>query len=100
MAPGRHAVAAEFVFDGAELRRDAAIVIEGTDIAAVVPRRELPAGLAVRQMPEGAWLAPGFIDIQVNGGGDVLFNDAPTPKASRRLRRPTAGSARPRYCRR
>lgn len=24
---------------------------------------------------EGGWLAPGFIDTQVNGGGDVLFND-------------------------
>ena len=29
-------------------------------------------------LPEGAWLAPGFIDVQVNGGGDVLFNDEPT----------------------
>ena len=47
MAPGRHAVAADR-FDG-RLRRDAAVLIEGTDIAAVVPRRELPAGLAVRQ---------------------------------------------------
>lgn len=26
----------------------------------------------------GGWLLPGFIDTQVNGGGDVLFNDAPT----------------------
>lgn len=25
-------------------------------------------------------LAPGLIDIQVNGGGGVLFNDAPTPE--------------------
>lgn len=24
---------------------------------------------------EGGWLVPGFIDTQVNGGGDVLFND-------------------------
>ncbi len=23
-------------------------------------------------------LAPGFIDIQINGGGDIMFNDAPT----------------------
>jgi N-acetylglucosamine-6-phosphate deacetylase len=27
---------------------------------------------------EGGWLLPGFIDTQVNGGGGVLFNDAPT----------------------
>jgi len=26
----------------------------------------------------GGWLLPGFIDTQVNGGGGVLFNDAPT----------------------
>lgn len=25
----------------------------------------------------GGWLVPGFIDTQVNGGGGVLFNDAP-----------------------
>jgi len=25
----------------------------------------------------GGWLLPGFIDTQVNGGGDVLFNDQP-----------------------
>lgn len=26
----------------------------------------------------GDWLVPGFVDIQVNGGGGVLFNDTPT----------------------
>jgi N-acetylglucosamine-6-phosphate deacetylase len=36
-------------------------------------------------LPEGAWLAPGFIDCQVNGGGDVLFNDAPTPETIHRI---------------
>ena len=34
--------------------------------------------MPVRALPGGAWLAPGFIDVQVNGGGDVLFNDEPT----------------------
>ncbi|MBD8678457.1 N-acetylglucosamine-6-phosphate deacetylase [Sphingomonas sp. CFBP 13720] len=27
---------------------------------------------------DGDWLLPGFLDTQVNGGGGVLFNDAPT----------------------
>jgi N-acetylglucosamine-6-phosphate deacetylase len=27
---------------------------------------------------DGGWLVPGFIDVQVNGGGGVLLNDAPT----------------------
>jgi N-acetylglucosamine-6-phosphate deacetylase len=74
-----HAVAAARVFDGAMVRDDTAIVIDGENIVAVIDRTRLPAGMPVHELPEGAWLAPGFIDIQVNGGGDVLFNDQPTP---------------------
>lgn len=36
-----------------------------------------PAGATVIDLA-GALLLPGFIDCQVNGGGKVLFNDAPT----------------------
>src|SRR3954451_8785893 len=73
-----HAIAADFVFDGAALHRDSAVVVEGADIAFLLPRRDLPAGMRLRAMPAGSWLAPGFIDVQVNGGGDVLFNDSPS----------------------
>src|SRR5205823_2020577 len=45
---------------------------------ALVPAGDLPRNLPVEHLPDGAWLAPGFIDVQVNGGGDVLFNDTPT----------------------
>src|SRR6266849_6175034 len=76
---GQHAIAADVVFDGTVVHRDAAVVIDGATIAALVPRADLPAGLPVQRLPDGAWLAPGFIDVQVNGGGDVLFNDDPTP---------------------
>lgn len=76
----RHAVAADTVFDGTRVHRDRAVVIEGADIAALVPRHELPRSLPTRALPAGVWLAPGFIDVQVNGGGDVLFNDEPTPE--------------------
>jgi N-acetylglucosamine-6-phosphate deacetylase len=80
-----HAVAAARVFDGAIVRDDAAIIIDGERIAAVTDRTRLPAGITVHELPEGAWLAPGFIDIQVNGGGDVLFNDQPTPDGVRAI---------------
>jgi len=79
-AANRHALAADSVFDGASVRQDFAVVIEGERIAAIVPRRELPKDIPVRRLPDGAWLAPGFIDVQVNGGGDVLFNDEPSPE--------------------
>jgi N-acetylglucosamine-6-phosphate deacetylase len=34
---------------------------------------------------EGQLLLPGFIDVQVNGGGGVLFNDDPNPEAIRAI---------------
>ena len=74
----RHAVAADHVFDGMVVHRNAAVVIEDGHVAGIVPRSDLPPAMTVRTLPDGAWLAPGFIDLQVNGGGDVLFNDAPT----------------------
>jgi N-acetylglucosamine-6-phosphate deacetylase len=79
------AIAAGTVFDGCRLHRNCAVIVDGTRIAALVPNGELPPGMPVHALPDGAWLAPGFIDCQVNGGGDVLFNDAPTPEAIDRI---------------
>ena len=74
------ALAADIVFDGSATHRDAAVVIEDADINALVPTGEVPPGVPLQRMPAGAWLAPGFVDLQVNGGGNVLFNDDPTPE--------------------
>lgn len=73
-------MAADHVFDGTTVHYDCAVVIEGSRIRGIVPRHELPRTIPVRQLPQGAWLAPGFIDTQVNGGGDALFNDDPSPR--------------------
>ena len=55
-----------------------AVLLDGARIVAVAPEAELRHAQAQVHDLEGAWLAPGFIDVQVNGGGDVLFNDAPS----------------------
>lgn len=62
------------IFDGTRLIDGHAVVIDGGTIAGVVPEREAPGGA---RKVEGL-IAPGFIDVQINGGGGVLFNDAPT----------------------
>ena len=77
----RHAVAADCLFDGATVRAHHAVIVEGETIAAVIPRQEVPGSVSVKALPDGIWLAPGFIDVQVNGGGDVLFNDDPSPES-------------------
>jgi len=85
MSAPLHAVVASRIFDGANVRADMAVLIDDRLIAAIVPRAELPTNIAVEELPQGAWLAPGFIDIQVNGGGDSLFNDRPMPETIRTI---------------
>jgi N-acetylglucosamine-6-phosphate deacetylase len=79
------AVAARRVFDGVAVHRDAAVLINGDRVRAIVPRHGVAGTIPLRELPDNAWLAPGFIDIQVNGGGDVLLNDAPTAEAIRAI---------------
>ena len=82
---GLYAIAADHVFDGAVVRERTAVVMDGARILDLVPTTDLPRTTSIRAMPEGAWLAPGFIDLQVNGGGDVLFNDQPSALSARTI---------------
>jgi N-acetylglucosamine-6-phosphate deacetylase len=82
---GLYAIGADHVFDGAVVRERTAVVMDGARILDLVPTTDLPRTTSIRAMPEGAWLAPGFIDLQVNGGGDVLFNDQPSAQSARTI---------------
>ena len=73
------------MFDGSIVHRNVAVVIEGEKIIALTSRADLPAATSVLRLPDDCWLTPGFIDLQVNGGGDVLFNDVPTPEGIRAI---------------
>jgi N-acetylglucosamine-6-phosphate deacetylase len=56
----------------------AAVLLDGTLIADVVVASDQRVRTAQVVDLNGCTLAPGFIDCQVNGGGGVLYNDAPT----------------------
>jgi N-acetylglucosamine-6-phosphate deacetylase len=64
-----------------------AVIVEGDRIVAVVPADDARAKSAERHDLAGAMLVPGFLDVQVNGGGGVLFNDAPTVETLRTIGR-------------
>jgi N-acetylglucosamine-6-phosphate deacetylase len=74
------------IFDGEAIRTGLAVLVVGARIAAVVPETEVPAA-AERVALKGRLLTPGFIDLQVNGGGGVLFNATPTVDAIRAIGR-------------
>lgn len=58
-------LAATTLFDGAQLLDDMAVILRDRVIEAIVPR---PAGV----VPMPGILAPGFVDLQVNGGTGLM----------------------------
>ncbi|MDV3467537.1 N-acetylglucosamine-6-phosphate deacetylase [Stenotrophomonas sp. C3(2023)] len=66
------------VLTGDDFRDDLAVVIEHGRITALLPDAAPQLGHAAEQVDlGGGWLLPGFIDVQVNGGGGALFNATP-----------------------
>lgn len=71
------------IFDGDHMLEGRAVVVENGRIVAVPFEKDLPAGVDRRETK--GLLAPGFIDVQVNGGGGVLFNDERSVEGLRRI---------------
>ena len=69
------ALCAPLVLTPSGLENDLCVLIEDGAIAAVMPSTDCPRDMPRRDL-DGT-LLPGFIDLQVNGGGGVLFNDEP-----------------------
>lgn len=62
------------IFDSATWHDEAALLIEFGYVAGIVPASDIPAN-AERVTLDGGMIVPGFIDLQVNGGGGILFNN-------------------------
>lgn len=71
---------------------DLAVLLEGDRIVDLLPPSDPRVRDATPYDLRGAMLLPGFIDVQVNGGGGALFNEAPTVETIRRI-----GAAHRRY---
>jgi N-acetylglucosamine-6-phosphate deacetylase len=68
------------IYTGSETLSSHAVLVEGREIVAVVGSHSTPPGADVIDL-HGMKLAPGFVDLQVNGGGGVLLTEVPTADA-------------------
>jgi len=74
----RYALRGGLPFDGEDFRPNHAVVICEARVEALIPEAELDQTIDCVDV-NGAVIAPGFIDLQVNGCGGLMFNDAPIP---------------------
>jgi len=79
-----HALCDATIFTGEAWIEDHALLVADNRITDIVPNRHVSQGVHKMSLG-GKLLAPGFIDAQVNGGGNVLFNNAPTVAAIRTI---------------
>lgn len=73
----------DLVFDSGHLEAGNAVRLEGGRVVEVRPRSDLPPG--AHCAPLTGVLSPGYVDLQVNGGGGVLLNTDPTPEGMRKI---------------
>lgn len=73
------------LFDGEQVLDDSDVVFAGGVVTDVVATSDANASGCELHDLGGNLLAPGLIDLQVNGGGGVLFNDAPTVASLRAI---------------
>jgi N-acetylglucosamine-6-phosphate deacetylase len=75
------------ILQGEALVEGRCLLIENGRISGVLDPADARCRQARRHDLAGALLLPGFIDPQVNGGGGILFNDAPSVDAIRAIGR-------------
>jgi N-acetylglucosamine-6-phosphate deacetylase len=73
------------LFDGEELHQDMAIVMDGDRVVEISAQQEFNGEFDESLNLQQHILAPGLIDIQVNGGGGVMFNDDPSVETIRKI---------------
>lgn len=62
------------IFDGVALRSGCALLVAQDGSAEIIESSALPDDCPRRELAGGTIL-PGFVDLQINGGGGVMFND-------------------------
>ena len=69
----RTAICGASIFDGNSIQNEMVVIVGNGRILDVIAENKMPANVETFDL-SGGLLAPGFIDIQVNGGGGIMFN--------------------------
>lgn len=80
----KRALLAPEIFDGTHLHRNAALLLDGAVFETITPLDAIPERYCRQHFDEGI-ITPGFVDLQVNGGGGVMFNDTPSVDTLERM---------------
>ena len=72
----KQAITGSKLFNGIDFIEHKVLLIDDQHIAGIVNEDAIPTEFQVKKL-EGGILSPGFIDLQVNGGGGKLFNNSP-----------------------
>ncbi len=70
----RRAYTGADIFDGSALHTGKALLVNGMICGRIVATGDIPADYPTVAV-SGGTIMPGFVDLQVNGGGGVMFND-------------------------
>jgi N-acetylglucosamine-6-phosphate deacetylase len=65
------------IFDGFNRHLNSALIIMNGKVVEIIPEEKVDP-TTDQIVLAGGLLTPGFVDLQVNGGGGVLFNDNPS----------------------
>lgn len=72
------------IHDGVDFHDAHAFVVHENGTRGIVAHLDLPTGCPTEEL-HGGIIAPGFVDLQINGGGGVMFNDDQSVEALRTI---------------
>ncbi|WP_339638201.1 N-acetylglucosamine-6-phosphate deacetylase [uncultured Sulfitobacter sp.] len=72
------------IHDGTRLHHGKVLAQMQDGSRRILAFEEVPQGVPTERLQAGV-LCPGFVDLQVNGGGGVMFNDSPDVATLRRM---------------
>ena len=73
------------IFDGSDFLDGKGLLLEKSKVIGILDVSKAPANTRHIELPSDHMIVPGFVDLQVNGGGGVMLNDDQSVEAIRTI---------------